>query len=526
MTIFRLKNLAKGLVLLFFMGGLWAVSFAAQMAPDFDFYSNELIAKESYRKISMDFRDASMKDILKIFSEQSGLNFIASDKVKDRTVTLYLDQVPLQEALDKIVRANNLAYDLDPGSNIFIVRESGRPDIEIVTKVYYLKYSRSKDSKLQKAIDGAGSSGSSGSGGGASGAGAGAGAAAASSGGGGGIEDSIKNVLTKDGKVVFDGRTNSLIISDIPTQFDVVERVIALLDTPTPQVMIEVEMLDVSKDVVDAIGVNLSGQVARYTGSDVSTNTPSFLFNRKLTDILGGPSGSGPSFQYGTISTSVFTALLDYLSTDTKTKVLARPRILTLSNETASIEITANEAIGGIPHYSDTGALQFIEAERAADPGTGISLKVTPQVDPVTQNVTMYVEPTVAESKSGGTFLGTTFKDVEKRTSRTTLMVKSGETIVVGGLIKNKDLTTIKKMPVLGDIPIIGMAFRHKDKTVNERELLVFLTPRILGYENSATLAKGDAGFPEATGTVAYREQAVPVSRKEEVDNMLQRWEN
>jgi type IV pilus assembly protein PilQ len=526
MTIFRLKHLAKSLVLVVFMGGLWAVSFAAQVAPDFDFYSNELIAKESYRKISMDFRDASMKDILKIFSEQSGLNFIASDKVKDRTVTLYLDQVPLQEALDKIVRANNLVYDLDPGSNVFIVRESGRPDVEIATRVYYLKYSRSKDSKLQKAIDSGAGSSSSAAGGAASGAGGGA-SPGASSGGSGGIEDSIKSVLSKAGSVVFDGRTNSIIVSDIPTQFDVIERVIAILDTPTPQVMIEVEMLDVAKDVVDKIGVDFgSGQLIKYTGSDVSTNTPSFLFNSKLPALtdMGGVNSEGAGFQYGTISTSVFTALLDYLTTDTKTKVLARPRILTLSNESASIEIAIqSETIGIKVEKDNTTGITTTSAERSPVP-TGISLKVTPQVDSVTQNVTMYIEPTVAESKPA--LVGGGFRDVEQRTSKTTLMVKNGETIVVGGLIKDKDSTTIRKMPILGDLPIIGMAFRHKDKTVNERELIVFLTPRIVGYENSATLAKGNAAFPEATGTVAYREQATPVARKEEVDNMLERWEN
>ena len=105
-------------------------------------------------------------------------------------------------------------------------------------------------------------------------------------------------------------------------------------------------------------------------------------------------------------------------------------------------------------------------------------------------------------------------------------MVKSGETIVVGGLIRNKEEVTIKKMPILGDLPIIGAAFRHKDSSVEDRELLVFLTPRIVGYENAASLARGDNNLYPGAQTAVYREQETSVVRKEEIDNTLQRWEN
>ncbi|MFH0940652.1 MAG: secretin N-terminal domain-containing protein [Candidatus Omnitrophota bacterium] len=493
------------------------------LAVDFDFYAPDLISKESYRKISMDFRDASLKTILKVFSEQAGLNFIASQVVQDRSITLFLDNVPLQEAMDKIMSANNLIYELEPGSNVFIVKEWGRPEVETITKVYNLKYTRLASSTLQKAIS-AGSAKGSAAGGGAAAAGGGSassgGAQAGAGGEGGGetgIESSIKGVMTSYGKVMQDPRTNSLIVTDIPSQFELIDRVVALLDVPTPQVMIEVEMLDVSKRTVDQMGVKTTPGLMSLTGSSVPTKFPNFMW--KGQDLSGLAT---PSFTYGTLSAAVFQAVLDYLTTDTKTKFLARPRILSLSNETAEIKITTNEAVGlkTTTQSAQGASTQTQEAERYE---TGISLNVTPQVDPATGTVTMFIKPTVSQARSGGTFGGTTFKDPEVRSSSTTLMVKDGETIVVGGLIRTNEETTISKMPIVGDIPIIGALFRHKNSTKEERELIVFITPRIIGFDNASTFAKNDI---TSSGLMPYREQSSAVSRKEAVDNMLERWDN
>ena len=148
---------------------------------------------------------------------------------------------------------------------------------------------------------------------------------------------------------------------------------------------------------------------------------------------------------------------------------------------------------------------------------------MTPQVDASTGTVTMFIKPTVAQARQGGTFGGTPFKDPEVRSSSNTLMVKDGETIVVGGLIKTSEISVVKKMPLVGDIPIIGALFRHKTSTKEERELIIFITPRIIGYDNASTFAKNDI---TSSGLMPYREQSSPVSRKEAVDNMLERWDN
>jgi type II secretory pathway component GspD/PulD (secretin) len=141
----------------------------------------------------------------------------------------------------------------------------------------------------------------------------------------------------------------------------------------------------------------------------------------------------------------------------------------------------------------------------------------------------MFVQPTVSVAKTGATFAGTTYKDPETRTSIGTLRVKDGETIVVGGLIRQTEETTVKKMPFLSDIPLLGAAFRHKDKNVTDRELIVFITPHIVGYKEAVQLARGDISYGSATGlpsSLPFREQSSPVARKEVVDSVLERWEN
>ncbi len=515
------RAVGRAATLLVLAGGWCLVS--STLAQDFDFYAMDLIAQESYKKISMDFRDASLKDILKIFSEQSGLNFIASQSIQDRTVTLYLDAVPLNDALKKIMAANNLTYELDPGSNIFVVKETGRPDPELLTRVYSLRFARLKSSKLYQRIEEGPTAGITLS---SLVAGGGQGRT-----GGGedkdvGIEATVKNILTERGKVIADARTNSLIVTDVPAQFDVIEKVIRLLDTSVPQVMIEVEMLDVAKSTMDELGVDMTSSLLSLQGASRDTRFPNFFADSVPIHENGISSlddGTAPAFKYGKLSAEVFTATLDFLRTDTQTKFLARPRILTLSNETAQIKIATNEAIGEQTQSVTEGNTSTMTsgAERTE---TGILMKVTPQVDVEGRCVTLFIEPSVIEAKDSQTFPGK-YRDPEIRSTAAALMVEDGETIVVGGLIRTREEKTEKKWPILGDLPLIGMMFRHKDETHQERELLVFITPHIIDAKNVAALAQADRPFPQGASFV-FREQVPAVSRKREVDSYLERWEN
>jgi type II secretory pathway component GspD/PulD (secretin) len=160
---------------------------------------------------------------------------------------------------------------------------------------------------------------------------------------------------------------------------------------------------------------------------------------------------------------------------------LARPQILTLSNETAEVTLTTDEAIGVTTTTAETGTTQ--EVERAE---TGTKLRVTPQVNLETKEITLFVEVFTRETKDSGisvSGLTGNIKNPEERGARAVIRLKDGETLMLGGLIKKNKSETITKIPLLGDLPFLGRFFRYKDKDDEERELLVFLTPHIIEEE-------------------------------------------
>lgn len=446
--------------------------------------------------ISMEFKDANLNDVLKILSQQSGLNFIAAAEVNDKKITLYLNEVSVDEALERILYANDLTYDMVAGSGIFIVKPLKKTDEELLTRIYRLKYASTSSSKINSTVSisssssSSSSSGSSSSGSSSSGSSSSTGSSSSLSGGsssstgtsssssGGGIAGVLEAVLSSSGKIVEDPRTNSLIITDVPIQFPIIERTLSRLDVPVPQILIEVEMLDVSKTTADKIGVKYGETPLTFSGGKRDHYYP-WDQNQLISKGLV----TDPGYTVGTINASGLTATLQFLRTQTDTKNLARPRILTLNNQTAEIKISTNEAIGikTATTASEGQANSSIEAERVQ---TGVFLTVTPQANLLTGEITMAIVPKVIQARVGGTFDGKTFKDPEERGSQSILKVDSGDTIMLGGLLRTDYTNTMTKIPLLGDLPFIGGAFRHKDKSGSERELIIFITPHIIN-ENS-----------------------------------------
>lgn len=446
--------------------------------------------------ISMDFQDASLKDLLKIFSVQSGLNFIASESVQDRRITLYLDKVPLSDAMDKLFKANNLSYELDKEAKIFVVKDWGAPQVETITKVFCLKYATVPSSSLKAEIAKE----------------LGCGAASVESSGGEsssdkevGITAAVKKVLSEYGSIIEDVRTNSLVIIDIPSRMPIIAGLIASLDVSAPQVMLEVEMLDVSKNVVDKLGFDLGANPITLIlpGGFMRRGADFFLGDlaKRKTDITTATDGS-------VVLGSTFAHILDFLRTRSDTKYLARPKLLTLNNETAEIKIVTQEAIGikTSSASSEGMATSSVEPERVE---TGVSLRVTPQANIETGEITMVLCPKVSEATAGSSFTAASatyrFRDPEIRSTKSVVRIKDGETVIIGGLIRNEMLSTTNKVPFLGDLPLVGFLFRHKggsesDTTSDknkERELLVFITPHIIRDANIELAQLKKAAVPQ-----------------------------
>jgi len=424
----------------------------------------ELLGDKEDVRVTLDLKDASLRDVLKMLSVQSGLNFISSEAVADRKITLFLDNVMLKAAMDKIFAVNNLTYELDPESDIFIVKDWGSPSLELDTRVYFLKYARVSNSRLNQGSSSSSSSGSSSSG-------------SSSSGGssGSGLKDALGTVMSAQGKIIEDPATSSIIITDMPSKFPVIEKVIAELDVSVPQVMIEVEILDVDKSDVDKLGLKFSGtDWLKYSGPNFGPVYP-FSGATLASGLLGDTGSTRAAWNM-----SGLTAALDFLQTRTSTKFLARPKIFVLNNETAELKLSADEAIGSQATTTDTGstATTTVAAERAE---TGVSLKVTPQISMATGEIIMTLEPTVKEAVTGLTVGTQPTKDVEERSFKSTVRIKDGQTVILGGLIRQKSALVRTNVPFLSQIPVLGMFFRHKeDGPRKDREILVFITPRII----------------------------------------------
>ncbi len=463
--------------------------------------TNKFILPEYSKRISMDFKGADLENVLKIFSQQSGMNFIASQDIASKTITLYLNDVPVEEALERILSAHNLTYELESESQIFIVKPLETSARKLETHVYPLKYATVTNSKLNNtfAIEGV--------------------LAPAS---GTGIITAVRDILSSFGKLVEDASTNSLIITDIPEQFPIIESTINKLDVSIPLILIEVEMLDVSKNTSELMGNKFGTSPLKVKGA---TRQDVFPWNRDSNYFKpSGPVFTTPEFTAAIIDFSGLAITLDFLKSQTDTKSLARPRILTLNNETAQIKISTDEAIGISTNTGggESGAVTTsVEAERFK---TGVFLTVTPQANTSTREIKLAIAPKVIEAKTGGTFvtpggISTTFKDPEERGTQSILLIRDGDTIILGGLLRHDNNKITTKLPFLSDIPVLGSAFRHKDNKENLRELMIFITPHIL--QDYSPL---DTSTEQIKKLV--REQDIPATKENEIEKALSVFKN
>jgi len=391
-----------------------------------------LRAEDAEKTISMDFKDANLKDVLKVFSQQSGLNFVASDKIEDKKITLYFKDVEVQDALDRILDAHNLTYKYSKDSDIFLVEPTGKEELPTVTRIYNLNYAT-----LEKAT-----------------------AAGTAETGDGGIKSIIEKLLSKQGTIMADTRTNSLIVRDIPAQFPLIERTIAKLDTQTLQVMIEAEVLETTVNLAERLGTGMTFMGDKGSYMDFSTNYHD----------------SGYTF-YGVLNHTEFAGLLDMLESQGKLKYLARPRVLSLNNETAQIDIATWETIGVDLQTTTEGTLSVESGERE---WVGTKLKVTPHINKE-GFIVMEVEPEVSrtfDTKLSG-YEGK-FRDVFKKSAKAKVMVKDGETLVIGGLTTGQEEESRRQVPFLGNIPILGWLFKGREASEQKGELVIFVTPRII----------------------------------------------
>lgn len=414
--------------------------------------TNSFALPQYSQRVSMDFKGADLKDVLKVISKQIGVNFIVSKDAEAGSITVFLDNVPVEEALTQVLLANGLIYEFNESMNLIVIKPKSKDEEPLVTRVYQLKYASVDSSKIKT------ESGSTAS-----------------------LTAGLTPALSAKGKIVDDARTNSIIVTDLEKKFPDIERLLARLDVPVRQILIEMEILDVTKGTVDTLGSKIK-LAASLNDTDKAAVFP-WRSNKKTLLNLSNPaivdkvSVAGTN---GSISFANGALILDFLKNDSNTHTLARPRIVTADNISALIQITTNEVIGATTIQStSTNTNDSTTLERYT---TGVTLKVTPQVNPVTNEILMAVEPKAIDAGSDQNLVGITthFKNPEERSVKVFVRVANGETAVIGGLLRRADNSVEDSVPFLSKLPVLGWLFKHKSTIKNERELIVFLTPHVL----------------------------------------------
>ncbi len=275
------------------------------------------------------------------------------------------------------------------------------------------------------------------------------------------IEKTISTLVSRDGRVGIDNRLNSIVVTDTKTNIEQIRHAISKLDAKAPQVMIEVLIVNVKLTKELKMGVD-------WTKLGTTKN----FFTQGLNV-------TGSANPYGKVTFSSASGkwnmqgLIDFVETNKDVRILANPKVLVLNNHTATIDSVEEIPYKELSETSAGGSIGTVSFKEA-----GIKLEVTPQITD-DGYIIMHVKP--EQSVQTGTFTieNSETPVIETRRTDTTLRVKDGQTIIIGGLRKSEPSVGESKVPILGDIPLIGMFFRKIDTDQVESELGVFITPHI-----------------------------------------------
>ncbi|HEU5360820.1 MAG TPA: type IV pilus secretin PilQ, partial [Candidatus Deferrimicrobiaceae bacterium] len=443
----------------------------AGRATRWGFVTHEAESRRRYtgQRISLDFKDADLANVFRIIAEVSNLNIITTDDVKGR-VSVRLINVPWDQALDIILKSKALGASLEGNvlriAPLSALRAEDKARLDAKKEVEKLQASlegviETIPVNYSKASD---------------------------------LQGKIKDLLSEGGKVQIDERTNTIILRDLRKNVEDVKALVATLDTATPQVLIEARIVEVDTNFSRELGVQWGGSWSNggktqvgVTGIQDTTgiyipgqpllNTKPFLppgtppppnFAVNLPAAVGLGSGGGITF--GILRDNLRLDLsLSALEASGKGKVVSSPKVVTIDNKEAMIEQGTQ-----IP-YSTVSAsgtnTQFVDAT--------LSLKVTPHITPE-GSVIMKLE---AKNDSQGDVGATGQPAINKKKATTEVLVRDGETAVIGGILQVTRKESQAAVPWLSKIPILGFFFKKDATQSQNRELLIFITPKILKQE-------------------------------------------
>ena len=419
-------------------------------------------------KLSLNFQNIEVRSLLQVIADFTNFNIITSDSVNG-SLTLRLKDVPWDQALDIILQAKGLGVKKS-GNVLWIAPKEEQAAKEkqeleaaaavqglepLRTQSFQLNYTKAAEVKAQLT-----SSGGGGSGGGNSG-----------------------KMLSDRGSVIAEPRTNQLFISDIPSRLEAIQEMIGKLDIPVRQVLIEARIVEASDTFGKSLGVkfgaggpaiDLGGNARLGFGSNYSnaqggatagsTGSP---FLSMPASTFGGPAPATFGISLFNAASSRFLALeISALEADGRGKIVSSPRVITADQVKASIEQGTE-----IPYQeaSSSGATS-VSFKKAV-----LKLEVTPQITPegsIILDLDVSKDSRGAETLSGPA--------IDTKHIQTQALIENGGTVVIGGIFTMEETNTTNKVPLLGDLPGVGNLFKNRTKQTEKKELLVFISPKIV----------------------------------------------
>jgi type IV pilus assembly protein PilQ len=413
--------------------------------------------------ISVNLKDVDLKDFFRLVHEISGLNVVLDPNVKG-TLTIVLDDVPWDQALDIVLKNNDLSRQLE-GNVLRIATvetlkkeaDARRAQVEAealavdkVTVTRFLSYAHAKD-----------------------------------------VVPTVKNFLSQRGDVIADERTNALIVQDIPNTIPAIDRLLQQLDRKTQEVEIEARVVAATRSFARDIGTQLGfgwGNAANAIGGASSVGTsPTQVFNTPAQYVTIGGSATTPGTQiplFSNLPVTSPTSGLNFINVSRNVridavltmaesrgllKILSRPRVVTQNNIQALVRqgvrvpIVTQAQLGGPPTVSYVDAF--------------LRLTVTPQI---TSENTIFLNVDVENTTPdfGRTVQGNPTLITQQATTQ--VLVTDGGTVVIGGVIQTQNSVNIQQVPLLGNIPALGNLFKRRTVSTSNQELIFFITPRII----------------------------------------------
>ena len=405
-------------------------------------------------KLSLNFQNIDIRQVLQIIAEATDLNLVTSDSVQG-SVTLRLEQVPWDQALELVMESKGLAS--RKSGNVLMVapadelaererkelvsRQENRDLANLTSEFIQIKYAKSSDIAL--ILNGS---------------------------------DGAPGLLSKRGRALVDERTNTILLQDVPSSIEAIKDVVKKLDIPVQQVLIEARIVIARSNLSSDLGVRWTGG----SSNAISEGEAAIGANGLAVDLAarsGGYTNINPgtgSFALGYADSSILVDMeLAALASEGKGEIISQPKVITANKRKALIKSGKQ-----IPYREESSS----GGTKIAFKDAVLALEVTPQITPD--------EHIIMDLKITQDALGNQEYDgapaIDTNAIETQVLVNDGETIVLGGIYTSESFDQNFKVPLLGDIPLLGALFRRSEKSQEKVELLVFITPRLI--EDSVSL--------------------------------------